>query len=80
MMYVPLDFENGLTVNYLVDSKFHVTAIAQNELDTIKEQAAANIFKLEDPLANQNQKASGQLEEPLATATLKFDIQNPYLC
>ena len=36
MLYVPLDFENILTVDALVDSGAFVSAIAQDDLETIK--------------------------------------------
>ena len=35
MLYVPLDFENNLTVDALVDSTAYVSAIAQDDLETI---------------------------------------------
>ena len=34
-LHVPLDFENNLTVDALVDTSDYVCAIVQNELDTI---------------------------------------------
>ena len=37
MLYVPLDFENGLTIDGLVDSGAYDSAIAQTELDRIKQ-------------------------------------------
>ena len=37
MLYVPLDFENSLTIDALVDSRAYVSAIAQTELDRIKQ-------------------------------------------
>ena len=49
MLYVPLDFENGLTLDALVDSGAYVSAIAQKELDRIKHQAPSNILKIDDP-------------------------------
>ena len=49
MLYVPLDFENGLTIDALVDSGAYVSAIAQKELDRIKQQAPSNIQKINDP-------------------------------
>ena len=73
---VPLDFENGLTIDALVDSRAYVSAIALSELDRIKQQAPANIFKIDDPSDFQIQVANGQLGKPIATATLKFDIGN----
>ena len=48
MLYVPLDFENGLTIDALLDSGAYVSAIAQKELDRIKQQAASNILKIDD--------------------------------
>ena len=71
MLFVPLDFENGLTIDALVDSGAYVSAIAQKELDRIKEQAPSNV---DEPPNFQIQIANGQLEKPIATATLKFDI------
>ena len=44
MLYVPLDFENNLTVDALVESGAFVSAIAQDDLDTIKQKAPINIF------------------------------------
>ena len=74
VLYVPLDFKNGLTIDALVDSGAYVRAIAQKELDRIKQQSPSNILKIDDPPNFQIQVANGQLEKPTATATLKFDI------
>ena len=74
MLYVPLDFENDLTIDALVDSGAYFSAIAQKELDRIQQQAPSNILKIDDPPNFQIQIANGQLEKPTATATLKFDI------
>ena len=74
MLYVPLDFENGSTIDAFVDSGAYVSAIAQKEMDRIKQQAPSNILKINDPPNFQIQVANGQLEKPTATATLKFDI------
>ena len=74
MLYVPLDFENGSTIDALVDSGAYVSAIAQKELDRIQQQAPSNILKIDDPPNFQIQVANGQLEKLTATATLKFDI------
>ena len=73
MLFVPLNFENDLTVDALVDSGAYVSAIAQKEWGIIKEQAPSNILKIDDIPNFQIQVASGQLEKPIATATLKFD-------
>ena len=74
MLYVPLDFENNLTVDALVDSGAFVSAIAQDDLDTINQKAPNNILKIDDPPNFQIQVANGQLEKPLSTATIKFEI------
>ena len=74
MLYVPLDFENGLTIDALVESGAYVSAKAQKELDRIKQQSPSNNLKIDDPPNFQIQVANGQLEKPTATATLKFDI------
>ena len=74
MLYVPLDSENSLTKDALVDSGAYVSAIPQKELDRIKQQAPSNILKIDDPPYFQIQVANGQLEKPTETAKLKFDI------
>ena len=73
MLYVPLDFENNLTVDALVDSRACVSATAQDDLETIKQKAPNNILKIDDPPNFQIQVASGQQEKPLSTATLKIE-------
>ena len=74
LLYVPLDFENNLTTDALVDSGAYVSAIDQKELDINKQQAPSKILKINDPSSFQTQVANGQLEKRKATATFKFDI------
>ena len=74
MMYVSLDSKNNLTIDALVVSRAYVSAIAQTELDRIKEQAPANIFKINYSPIFQIQVANGQLKKPISTATLEFDL------
>ena len=74
MLYVPLDFESNLTVDALVDSGAFVSAIAQDDLESIKQKAPNNILKIDHPPSFQTQVANGQLEKPLSTATLKMEI------
>ena len=74
MLYVPLVFENNHTVDALVDSGAFVSAIAQDDSETIKQKAPNNILKIDEPPNFQIQVANGQLEKPLSTATLKFEI------
>ena len=73
-LYVPLDFENILTVNALVGSGAFVSPIAQNDLDTIKGKAPNKILKIDDNPNLQIQVVNDQLEKPLSTTTLKFEI------
>ena len=47
MLFVPLDFENNLTKDALVDLAAFVSAIAQNDFDTKKEKAPNNILKVD---------------------------------
>ena len=74
VLYVLLDFKNGLTIDALVDSGAYFNAKAQKELNRIKQQAPSNILKIDDPPNFQIQVANGQLEKPIAIVTLKFDI------
>ena len=74
MLYVPLNFEYNHTVDALVDSGAFVSAIAQDDLQTNKQKAPNNILKIDDPPNFQIQVANGQLEKPVSTATLKFEI------
>ena len=74
MINVLLDLGNGLTIDAPVDSGAYVSAIAQMELDIIKQHAPSNILKIDEPPNFQIRVASGQLEKPIAKATPKFDI------
>ena len=73
-LYVPLDFKNGLRIDALVDSRAYVSAIAETDLNRIKQQAPANSFKIDDPPNFQIPVGNAELEKPISTATLKFDI------
>ena len=48
MLYLPLDFENSLTIDAFVDSGAYVSAIFHSELDRSKQQALANNFKIDN--------------------------------
>ena len=72
--YMPLDFDNNLTVDALIDSGAYVSVIAQNDLDTIRQKASDKILKIDDPPNFQIQVANGQIEKPLATATPQSEI------
>ena len=72
-LYVPLDFENNLSVDALVDSRAYVSVIAQNDLDTKKPKAPIDTLKSNNLPTFQIQVANGLLEKALATGTLKFE-------
>ena len=74
MLSVPLIFENNLTIDALVDSVAYVGAVAQNDIDLIKQRAPKSNLKIDNPHNLQVQVAYGQLQKPLATATLDFEI------
>ena len=71
-MYIPLKIELGLTVDGVVESGAYIRAIAQNELDRIRQKATANILRIDDPPNFDVQVGKGQFEKPLAKATLKI--------
>ena len=48
MLFVPLDFENGLTIDAFVDSGAYVSAIARKELDRIKQQSPISVQYLKN--------------------------------
>ena len=72
MLYVPLDSENNLTVDALLDSGAYVSAIAQNDFATIKQKKPGNFLKIDDPPNFQIQVANGQLQiQPNVNLKLK---------
>ena len=74
MLYVPLDFKKDLAIDTFVESEAYVSVKAQKKLDGIQQQAPSNILKIDEPPNFEIQVAKGQLEKPIATATLKLDI------
>ena len=48
MLYVPLDFENGSTIDALVDSGAFVRSISQEDLNMIEQQVPSNMLKIDD--------------------------------
>ena len=53
-----------------------VSAIAPTEIDRIKQQAPADIFKKDDRHKFEKQVVYGQFKKPFEKAILKFDIGN----
>ena len=50
MPYVPLQFDNNLTIDALVDLRAFFSAISQNESDIRKQEPPNNIFKIDGTL------------------------------
>ena len=71
---MPLNFNNGISIDALVDSNAYVSAVAQNKFDGMKQQALGSIIETNDPPIFQSQVANGCSEKPIATVTLEFDI------
>ena len=57
MLYVPIDFSNGVTIDALVDSGAYVSAIPEDEFERIKTYSRNNILKMGEPPAFQIQVA-----------------------
>ena len=63
MLYVPIDFSNGVTIDALGDSGAYVSATPEDERERIKIYSRGNILKMGDPPIFQIQVANGQLEK-----------------
>ena len=74
LLYLPLDFENNLTVDALVNWGAFASATTQNDLNSKEEKAPSIILKIDNTPTFQIQVANGQLEKPSSTAALKFEI------
>ena len=74
MLHLPLDFDKNLTIYALKGSRAYVSAIAHDELETIKQMAPNNKFRINEPPNFQKQLANGHLEKSLATTTLNFEV------
>ena len=57
-----------------MDSGAFVSAIGQDDLDTIKQKAPKSLLKIDDPPNFHIQVANGQLEKSLSTTTLNVEI------
>ena len=73
-LYVPLNFDNCLTIEAFVDLGAYVIAVPQNKLDRIKQQAPASSFEHDDSPNFQIQLANGQSEKSFETIALKLNI------
>ena len=72
MLYVPLDFENNLTVDAMVDSGTFVSAIAQGDLETIKQKAPNNILKNRRPSQFSNTSSQWPVRKTIINSHTKI--------
>ena len=72
MLYMPLEIENNLTVDALVDSGVVVSAIAQNDLDIIEQKAPDKILKIDDPPNFQIQVAKWPVRKTYSNSHVQF--------
>ena len=49
LQHVPLDFQEGLAIDAIVDSGFYVGATARTEQDRNKQQAPTITFEIDHP-------------------------------
>ena len=64
-----------MTIEARANSGAYNSAIVQKELDRVKKQVSTVNFKVDDSPSFQIQVASGQLEEPIATAKFNLLLQ-----
>ena len=73
LVYLPLGFNNKLTVDAFVAWGAYASAIFQSQSDTMKQKVPKIFFKTDYPTNFQIQVANWQLEKSLATTTLELD-------
>ena len=69
MLFSPLQYNNGITLDALFVSGDFVCANAETDCERIKKQAP-DIFKSEEPSRFRKQLAVGSLEKPKAIARI----------
>ena len=74
ILFMLLDFENGLIKDSVVDSRAYVSAIIENETDRIRQQTPTIFSKINDLPIFKIRMAGGLLERLLGTDKLETDI------
>ena len=75
MLYFPMDF-GGLNIDGLIDTGALSNAIPEADLHKIRLLAPHTILNEGSPLDFQIMVANGQLEAPIATVELQFEVGN----
>ena len=73
-LFFPAVFKNGPTIDALVHSTSHVSAIAQTELDRFNQQAPNNIIKFDYPTNVHLKVVNDQIEKLSSSVTLEIDV------
>ena len=71
---MPQDFEIGLIKDARVESRAYVSTIIQTETDRSEHQSPCQYCQYQRSFKFSNTSSKCELEKPLETATIKFDI------
>ena len=75
MLFLPVDF-NSVKIDALVDSGAYINAISERDAEKLRQDANQCIIHKAPPPPFKVQYANAELEQPLATYTLRFKIGN----
>ena len=75
MLFLPVDF-NSVKIDALVDSGAYINAISERDAEKLRQHANQCIIHKAPPPPFKVQYANAELEQPLATYTLRFKIGN----
>ena len=73
MLFVPVEF-NTVNIDALVDSGKYINAISERDTENFRQKASQCIVNRAPPPPFKVQYANVELEQPLATYTLRFQI------
>ena len=73
MLFLPVEF-NTVKIDALVDSGAYINAISERDAEKLRQNASQCIIKRAHPPPFKVQYANAELEQPLATYTLRFKI------
>ena len=73
MLFAPMDFQH-FSIDALIDSGALVNCMPENEYQKLKNMSPANILKESDPPPFKLQVANGDIETPIRTIQIQFEI------
>ena len=73
MLFAPMDFSH-ITIDALIDSRALVKCLPKAEFDRLKQLSPQDILREAGPPEFKLQVANGNLEQPLSTVYLQFEI------